>query len=65
MLHDGAVAGHVLHIILAVCSALLRRGGVIESEVIGARQYSTDLPQSGMEVPCKLIFTAPSRRYCH
>jgi len=39
VLHDGAV-GHIPHIISAVCSAFLRRGGVIESEVTGARQYS-------------------------
>jgi len=37
------------HVISAVCSAFLRRGVVIESEVIGARQYSADLPQSGMQ----------------
>ena len=27
----------------------------------GARQYSADLSQGGMEVPCKLTFTAPSK----
>jgi len=65
ILHDGAVIGHVPRIISAVCSAFLRRVGVIESEVTGARQYSADLPQGGMEVPCKLTFTAPlRRRYC-
>jgi len=65
MLHDGAVIGHVPHIISAVCSAFLRRGSVIESEVTVVRQYSANLPQSGMEVPCKLIFTVPlRRRYC-
>ena len=38
--------------------------GVINSEVTDA-PCSTDLPQSGMEVPCKLTFTVPSRRrYC-
>jgi len=62
MLHDGAVVGQVPCIISAVCSAYLRRGGVVKNEVTGARQYSTDLPQGGMEVPCKLTFTAPLRR---
>jgi len=62
MLHDGAVVGHVPHIISAVCSAFLRRGGAIESEVTGTRQYSADLPQGGMEVPCKLTFTASSKK---
>jgi len=65
MLHDGAVVGHVPCVISAVRSAFLRRGGVIECEVTGARQYSTDLPQSGMGVPCKLTFNVPlRRRYC-
>ena len=29
--------------------------------MIGARQYSADLSQGGMEVPCKLTFTAASK----
>jgi len=61
MLHDGAVVGNVPCIISAVCSAFLKRGGVIESEVTSARQYSADLLQGGMEDPCKLTFTAPSK----
>ena len=27
-------------------------------EVTGVRHYSSDLPQGGLEVPCKLTFTA-------
>ena len=46
-------------IISAACSAFIRRGGVTCCEVTGARQYSADLSQGGMEVPCKLTFTAP------
>ena len=34
-------------------SAFIRRG-VASCEVTGARQYSADLSQGGMEVPCKL-----------
>jgi len=69
MVLDRAVVGHMPRVISAVCSALLRRGGVIKSEVTGAlagaRQYFADLPQNGMEVPWKLTFTVPSRRrYC-
>ena len=45
-------------IISAACSAFIRRG-VNSCEVTGARQYSADLSQGGMEVPCKLTFTAP------
>ena len=60
MLHGGVVIGHVLQIISAACSAFIRRGGVASCEVTGAK-YSVDLSQGGMEVPCKLTFTAPSK----
>ena len=46
-------------IISAACSAFIRRGGVASCEVTGARQYSADLSQGTMEVPCKLTFTVP------
>ena len=32
--------------------------------VDGRRRYSTDLPQGGMEIPCKLIFSARSAVDC-
>ena len=41
-----------------VWSAFIRLGGVIDSIdyiVEGKRRYSSDLPQGGMEIPCKLI----------
>ena len=59
-LRGGVVVGHVPRIVLAVCSAFIRGGGA-SCEVTGARQYSADLSQGGMEVPCKLTFTAPSK----
>ena len=31
--------------------------GYITCEVTGPRQYSNDLPQGGLEVPCRLTFT--------
>ena len=36
----------------------LRREGTIICEVTGTRRYSVDLPQGGLEIPCKLFFTA-------
>ena len=50
------VVGHVPKKILSICSLFLRRGA-IRCEVIGTRQYSSDLNQGGLEVPCKLTFT--------
>ena len=55
---DGnTVVGHVPRAILVVCSLFLRRNGVITCEVIGGRHYSNDLPQGGLEIPCKLVFS--------
>ena len=47
--------------ILVVCSAFLRRGGIITCTVTVVRQYSNDLPQGGLGVPCCLNFLAFSK----
>ena len=50
---------------LATCLApyclFPRRGGVIECVVEGVRHYSSDLPQGGMEIPCRFIFRAEEK----
>lgn len=33
----------------------------MSSEVTSARQYSVNLPQGGLEAPCKLTFTVPPK----
>ena len=35
---------------------LAQKRHYIDCVVIGSRRYSADLPQGGLEVPCKLIF---------
>ena len=35
----------------------LQTGGIINCYVISSRQYSRDLVQGGLEVPCELKFT--------
>jgi len=40
-----------------VCSLFLRQSGKISCCVTGSRQYSSDLPQGGLEIPCTLKFT--------
>ena len=47
-----AVAGTVS----AACSLFLRRESTMECTITGARCYSADLPQGGLEVPCELRF---------
>jgi len=48
------IVGHVPRTISAVCSLFLCRGGSIGCLVTGSRCYSWDLPQGGLEIPCKL-----------
>ena len=50
--------GHVPKKISTICSLFLRRNGTtcIRCKVTGARRYSADLPQGGLEIPCTLTF---------
>ena len=61
---ENTVIGHVPRIISALCSLFIRRGGVLKCRVDGRRRYSTDLPQGGMEIQCKLIFSTRSAVDC-
>jgi len=54
------IVGHIPRRISAVCSISIRRGGTIFCVVTGARRYSADLPQGGLEIPCLLKFIAKS-----
>ena len=53
---NGTIVGHLPRKIARVCSLFLRRGGSISCRVTGGRQYSSDLPQGGLEIPCILTF---------
>ena len=55
------VVGHVPKQISSICSSFLRRGGTVFCKVTGSRRYSADLPQGGLEIPCKFIFTGISK----
>ena len=57
---DTNIVGHVPRSISYLCYLFLERGGALECEIIGRRRYSADLPQGGLEVPCKLKFRGPS-----
>ena len=43
-------------LISAACSLFLQHGGSIKCKVTGSRQYSRDLPQGRLEIPCTLSF---------
>ena len=53
----GNIVGHVPRKISAICALFIRRGGTIQCKVTGSRQYSRDISQGGLEIPCMLIFT--------
>ena len=50
------VVGHVPRKISAAYSVFLEFGGVIRCTITGLRQYSRDLRQGGLDVPCKITF---------
>ena len=48
--------GHTPRVISLVCLGFIRQDGTILCVVNGERQYSSDLPQGGLEVLCILTF---------
>ncbi len=52
----GVTIGHLPRKISRVCSIFLRRGGSMHCVASRGQRYSADLPQGGMEIPCKLHF---------
>ena len=61
---EDIIVGHVRRRISALCNAFIRRGGTIQCTVDGSRRYSADLPQGGLEVPCKLLFSISTEELC-
>ena len=57
VIKDEIIIGHLPRKVSRVSSLFLRRGGSIQSIIVG-RRYSSDLPQGGLEILCCLIFTA-------
>jgi len=53
---DG-IMSHVPREISSICSSFIRQDGIIWSLITGSRQYSTNLPQCGFELPCTLVFS--------
>ena len=51
------IVGHVPHSISRACAVHLRSHGNITCTVTGSREYSSDLDQGGMQIPCTLCFT--------
>ena len=56
VLKDDIVVGHIPKNISRIRSMFLARGGAITCTPIGGRRYSAELPQGGLEIPCKFVF---------
>ena len=53
----GVIIGHLPR---KICSLFLR-GGTISCIMSGGRRYSADLPQGGLEIPCKLLLKGKAK----
>jgi len=54
---DTDVIGHIPRKISAACSLFVQGGGTLACIITDSRcQYSADLPQGGLQMPCKLEF---------
>ena len=63
VMHKGSVTvGHVPRVISPICSIFLQRSRNIKYRVTGNRQYSSDLIQGGLELPCILAFSIQDQR---
>ena len=57
------VAGHVSRKMLAACSLFSRLVKALHCEITdNHHQYSSDLPQGGLEIPCKFVFQCEANK---
>ena len=55
---SATIVGHLPKKISSTCSLFLCMGGAISCTVTGPKQYSADLIQGGLEIPCRLMLSA-------
>ena len=53
VMNDTNVVGHLPRRISYICNIFIYHAGSITCRVTGPRQYSWDLEQGGLEVPCE------------
>ena len=58
---SGVIIGHVPRRISAACNSFMQRGSAVMCKVTGPRHYSSDLPQGGLEILCRLVFRGTSK----
>ena len=53
--------GHIPRKLSTMCTLFLQQGGTIACQVNGNRQYSRDLTQGGLKIPCILTFNGEEK----
>ena len=61
VIKSATIVGHLPKRISSTCSLFLRMGGSISCEVTGPKQYSADLIQGGLEIPCRLMLSSSTK----
>ena len=56
VMKSATIVGHLPRKVSTLCLLFIRRGEMIRCRITGRRRYSADLPQGGLEVPCRLRF---------
>ena len=64
LFRGGVKVGHIPMKISRLCSSFITKGGTIEAVITGSRQFAADLPQGGLDIPCKYIFFLEERGLC-
>ena len=58
----GEIIGHVPRTISAACNLFLELGGSLRCIITDTlHRYSADLPQGGLQIPCKLVFESTKK----
>ena len=58
---EGVIVRHMPCAAFLVCYLFLRRNCILRCQVTNTRYYSIVLPQGGLEIPCRLIFSIHAR----
>ena len=61
VMQRGNTVGHFSRKISTVCNLFIRQGGTITYMITGNRQYSADLPQGALEIPCQCVFNGNNK----
>ena len=61
VIKSAMIVGHLPKRISSTCSLFLHMGESISCEVTGPKQYSVDLIQGGLEIPCRLMLSSSTK----